>query len=176
MALALGDKPPFADGIFPTPSGKMELFSESLAQKGHDPLPGTFRGERDDAEGPAGNREDSLTLVTGAAHHFVSSSFASQDGLLAGAGTPFVEINPDDAARQGIRDGEDVVVFNRRGECRLRAVVTDRVRRGVVVSPKGRWSRLSGGRNVNWMTTDALADMAGQSCFHSTRVWLRREG
>jgi hypothetical protein len=42
------------------------------------------------------------------------------------------------------------------------------------VSPKGRWAKLDGGRNVNWTTSDALADMAGQSTFHSNRVWLRR--
>ena len=69
---------------------------------------------------------------------------------------------------------ELVIIENRRGWCRLRAVVTDAVRPGVVVSPKGRWSKLSGGRNVNWTTSDALADMAGQSTFHSNRIWLRR--
>ena len=53
--------------------------------------------------------------------------------------------------------------------------LTDAVRRGVVVSPKGRWAKLSGGRCVNWTTTDALGDMAGQSTFHNTRVWLRRD-
>ena len=62
---------------------------------------------------------------------------------------------------------------NARGWFGVRAVVTDAVRRGVVVSPKGRWAKLSGGRNVNWVTSDALADMAGQSTFHSTRVWVR---
>ena len=45
---------------------------------------------------------------------------------------------------------------------------------GVIVSPKGRWSKLNGGRNINWTTSDTLADMAGQSTFHSNRVWLRR--
>jgi len=48
------------------------------------------------------------------------------------------------------------------------------VRRGVVVSPKGRWANQSGGTRVNDLTSDALADLAGQSTFHSTRVWLRR--
>jgi anaerobic selenocysteine-containing dehydrogenase len=52
--------------------------------------------------------------------------------------------------------------------------VTDAVRPGVVVSPKGRWGKLSGGSNVNWLTTDTLADLAGQSSYHSSRVWLRR--
>jgi hypothetical protein len=68
----------------------------------------------------------------------------------------------------------DLPGSNGRGESALRAVVTDSVRRGVVVSPKGRWRRLCGGRNVNDLTSDGLADMAGQSTYHSTRVWLRR--
>jgi hypothetical protein len=41
-----------------------------------------------------------------------------------------------------------------------------------VVSPKGRWSKHSGGQNVNWTTSDCLADMAGQSTFHSNLVWV----
>jgi anaerobic selenocysteine-containing dehydrogenase len=66
------------------------------------------------------------------------------------------------------------VVENGRGWVQLRAVVTDAVRPGVLASPKGRWSKLDGGRNVNWTVSDALADMAGQSTFHSNRVWIRR--
>lgn len=173
VALEVGDDVPFADGVFPTPSGKVELLSGGLASQGHDPLPGRFRTEVDDG-GLSGNGEALLTLVTGAAHHFVSSSFASQQGLLEGEGTPFVEIHPDDARARGIAHGDDVILGNGRGECRLRAVVTDGVRPGVVTSPKGRWARLSGGRNVNWLTTDALGDFAGQSSYHSSRVWLRR--
>jgi anaerobic selenocysteine-containing dehydrogenase len=172
VKLNVGPEPPFADGVFPTPSGKVELFSEALARSGYDPLPGRFRNQVDDGQG---GQEEALTLVTGAAHHFVSSSFASQRGLLESAGTPFVEIHPDDAVRRGISNGDPVVLYNGRGECRLRAVVTDAVRRGVVVSPKGRWRRLSGGRNVNWMTTDTLADLAGQSSYHSTRVQVKKD-
>jgi anaerobic selenocysteine-containing dehydrogenase len=175
VPLTLPDEPPFAGGVFPTPSGKVELYSQALAEKGCDPLPGRFRTDVDDGGAPEGKQDEALTLVSGASHHFVSSSFASQEGLLAGAGTPFVEIHPEDAARRGIRNGERVVLSNGRGECALKAVVTDGVRRGVVVSPKGRWRRLSGGRNVNEMTSDGLADLAGQSTFHSTRVWVRRE-
>ncbi len=58
--------------------------------------------------------------------------------------------------------------------CELKAVVTDAVRPGVAASPKGRWSKLDGGRNVNWTTSDALGDMAGQSTFHTNRVWIQK--
>jgi len=54
------------------------------------------------------------------------------------------------------------------------AVVTDAVRQGVAIAPKGRWARLGAdGRNINWTTSDALADLAGQSTFHSNLVEVR---
>jgi anaerobic selenocysteine-containing dehydrogenase len=179
-AVPLGVDPstPFANGRFPTPSGKVELCSQKLADAGHDPLPGQFDGSEDDSSIQGRDREpinpQSLQLLTGAAHHFVSSSLASQKGLLDRAGTPFIEIHPADAAARGIANGDTVELVNGRGSCELRAVVTDAVRPGVVDSPKGRWAKLSGGRNVNWLTSDSLADFAGQSTFHSTRVWVRK--
>jgi anaerobic selenocysteine-containing dehydrogenase len=176
VALNVGPEPPFAGGRFPTPSGKVELYCQALADLGHDPLPGRFAGGEDDGGRPGWPAEEALTLLTGASHHFVSSSFAGQPGLVANEGPPFVEINPEDAAARGLRSGDEVIVANGQGEVRLRAVVTAAVRRGVLVSPKGRWARLSGGANVNWTTPDELGDFAGQSTFHSNRVWVKQAG
>ena len=67
---------------------------------------------------------DGLVLLSGASHHFVSSSMANQPSLRAKAGEPFLEISPSDAAARGIADGDRVVVENERGWCELRAVVT----------------------------------------------------
>jgi anaerobic selenocysteine-containing dehydrogenase len=165
VQLSLSNATPFADGRFPTTTGKVELFCQRLADDGIDPLPGRFVVDVED--------ERPLTLVTGAAHHFVSSSLANQEGLLHGEGEPFLEIHPEDAARFGVSAGADVIVESARGWCRLRAAVSEAVRPGVVVSPKGRWSKRSGGRNVNWTTPDTLGDMAGQSTFQSNRVSIR---
>jgi anaerobic selenocysteine-containing dehydrogenase len=171
--LHLQESTPFADGRFLTPSGKVELYCQRLADAGIDPLPGRFVTKPDDGGATELDPSLSLSLLSGASHHFVSSSFANQAGLLGRAGTPYVQIHPTDAATRGIADGDSVVIENGRGWCRLRAVVTDAVRQGVLVSPKGRWSKRNGGRNVNWTTSDVLADMAGQSTFHSNRVWVR---
>jgi anaerobic selenocysteine-containing dehydrogenase len=163
---------PFADGHFATPSGKLELRSEAMAAEGLDPLPeytppAEFSARSDD--------DDRLVLISAAAHHLVSSSLGSQSGLLAKEGAPRVEIHPQDAAARAIRDGDEVLLANERGACRLRAVVTGDVRPGVVVAPKGRWPSLSpDARNVNWTTSDALADLAGQSTFHSNLVSVRK--
>jgi anaerobic selenocysteine-containing dehydrogenase len=170
---------PFADGFFPTPSGKVELYSSVLAEQGLDPLPAWADVEDDGYNGGFRQetrfaKDDSLALITSAAHHFVTSSLANQAGLLDREGDPFVEINPQDAYTRQIKSGDQVIVENGRGWCELRAVVSDAVRPGVLASPKGRWNKLSGGRNVNWTTPDTLGDMAGQSTFHSNRVWLRK--
>jgi anaerobic selenocysteine-containing dehydrogenase len=161
---------PFGDLRFPTPSGRVELRCDGLAAEGIDPLPdyappAELSGALDDGR---------LTLISGASHQFVSSSMANQPSLIAKAGTPFVEIHPADAAERGIGDGDEVIVESARGWCRLRAAVTGGALRGVAVAPKGRWANLSpDGRNVNWTTSDALADLAGQSTFHSNRVTVR---
>lgn len=169
---------PFADGRFPTATGKVALFNPALAEQGLDPWPtwvykvdGAGGGE----EGGRFPQEQALALVSGAAHHFVSSSFANHADFLQREGEPFVEIHEDDAVQRGIGDGDMVVVENERGWCVLRALVTTKVRPGVLASPKGRWSKLGNGRNINWVTSDALGDMAGQSTFHSSRVWLRKK-
>ncbi|RME73583.1 MAG: molybdopterin oxidoreductase family protein, partial [Chloroflexi bacterium] len=138
LPLALEPEVPFADLHFPTPSGKVELYASRLAADGLDPLPGW---SAEAGEPPAAN-DGRLWLLSGAAHHFVSSTFAGQPDLLAREGEPFVEIHPEDAASRGIRNGDRVVVHNERGSCTLRAVLTDAVRPGVLVSPKGRWASL----------------------------------
>lgn len=175
---------PFADGRFPTPSGKVELLCEAMREHGLDPLPG-YTPPAEFSNSDVGSSTDSPTsktqhpkseivLISGASHHFVSSSLANQPSLLAREGTPFVEVHPADAAARGIADGAAVIVESERGWCRLRAVVTEDVPPGVAVAPKGSWARLSpGGRNINWTTPDSVADLAGQSTFHSNLVTIR---
>ncbi|MEO7001628.1 MAG: molybdopterin oxidoreductase family protein [Ktedonobacterales bacterium] len=171
---------PFADLRFPTPSGKVELRCEALAAEGIDPLPDYAPPAEFDGwhAGNAGAADDEgangrLILISGAAHHFVSSSMANLPGLLAKEGTPYIELHPQDAAARDIENGDEVIVENARGSCRLRAVVTTAVLPGVAIAPKGRWaSRSPDGRAINWTTSDALADLAGQSTFHSNLVTI----
>jgi len=177
LHFAEGEDVPFADGRFPTPSGKVELFSQTMAAQGLDPLPDfelpdEFRQRRNTEHVNGANQP--LTLLSGAPHHFVTTSMANQPALVAKEGEPFVEINPTDAAKRGIARNQAVTVANERGSCQLRAVVTDDVPPGVAVAPKGRWAMLSpDGRNINWTTPDALGDLAGQSTYHSNLVTIQ---
>jgi len=159
---------PFADGTFPTPSGKVELRCDRLAEQGLDPLPSyTPPAEYADLEPD----DERLMLVTGAAHHFVSSSMANQPKLEQKEGVPFLEIHPADAAKRGIEDGDDVIVSNRRGWTLLRAIVTDDAQPGVVACPKGRWGQRSpGGHGINWTTSDDLGDTGTHATFQTNLV------
>lgn len=164
---------PYADGVFPTPSGKLEIYSEQLAAQGHDPLPDYVPSRDHDADESRLDRP--LTMLSGAAHHFTSSTFGNQATLRAKQGPPTLEINPDDAAPREIEDGDLVRVENARGSLQLRARVTTDVQPGVVVSVKGQWGSLSeGGANVNAVTSDELADLGGGSTFHSVVVSVRK--
>ncbi|MBX3664337.1 MAG: molybdopterin oxidoreductase family protein [Burkholderiales bacterium] len=162
---------PFADGGFPTPSGKCEFYSETAKALGFDPLP-DYTPPR---EGPTSNpelaRRHPLAFISPPHRHFLNSSFANLDFALQDAGAPTLEIHPDDASARGIAEDAEVRVFNDRGEYTLRARITDRVRRGVVSAPSVWWKKLSpDGRNANELTSQAIADMGGATTYYDCLV------
>lgn len=160
---------PFADARFPTPSGKIELSCATMQEHGLDALPHFELPRELDARADEGR----LTLLSGATHHFVSSSLYSLESLRRKEGPPRLEIHPEDAAARAIEEAQRVRIFNERGSFELPAQITTTVRPGVVVALKGHWgSAADDGRQVNWTTPDTLGDLAGQSTFHSNGVWV----
>ena len=162
---------PFAEGGFPTASGKCELVAESLADMGLDPVP-TYVPPR---EGPTSNPERArtypLAFISPPAHHFLNSTFSAQPTLARRESEPFLTIHPDDAARRGIRDGVMVRTFNDRGEFLAKARVSDAARKGVVVGLSIWWSKMCpGGRNANAVTSQELTDMGGGATFYDALV------
>ena len=100
---------PFADGGFPTPSGRCEFFSERLAAMGLDPLPDHLPNIE-----PAGASPDyPLAMISPPARHFLNSSFVNVKSLRSIEGEPLLELHPDDAAARGIADGQLVLVHDR---------------------------------------------------------------
>ena len=163
---------PFANGIFHTPSGKVEFYSEQAAAKGYDPVPCWEPEVESGVEESAQHFADSrLPLLCPAAHHFVSSTFGNQERMIAREGAPTLRIHPRDAESRGIHHGQLVRVSNERGECYLVADVTGDVRPGVLATTTVWWPKFSPDkRNVNWTTSDRLADFNGGSTFYTNMV------
>ncbi len=153
---------PFANGGFPTPSGKCEFHSAALAAAGLDPLPAWVPPLESVVSNSALAARYPLAFLSPPARSFLNTSFANLPRFLQKEGAPQLEIHPQDAAARGIADGMRLRIFNDRGAFHARAVVTERVRPGVVVSPSIWWQKLSGdGENANAVTSSALTDMGG---------------
>ncbi|MQM33769.1 MAG: molybdopterin oxidoreductase, partial [Candidatus Accumulibacter phosphatis] len=160
---------PFADGGFPTPSGKCEFHSASLASAGVDPLP-DFTAPREWRQSPLAS-EFPLALITPPARNFLNTSFANSARFLAQERSPAIHLHPADAATRAITDHSLVRIFNRRGEFHARAIVSDRVRPGVAMATSIWWRKLSpDGRNCNEVTSQALTDIGGGATFYDCLV------
>src|ERR1700694_2061780 len=133
---------PFAEGNFPTPSGKCEFYSETLRRQGVDPLPTYTPPRESSASNPALARQFPLAMISPPARNALNSSFANLPTFLESEKTPHLEIHPDDALARRIASGDKVRVFNGRGALVLTARVTDRARPGVVVALSIWWRKL----------------------------------
>jgi len=161
---------PFATG-FPTASGKMEFVSDRMAEVGLDPVAGYTPAHETSQRDTALAREYPLALVTPANHYFLNSIFANVARQQRRAGAATLVIHPDDAAPLGIGAGDEVRVGNARGSFFAVAEVSDRVRRGVVASTKGRWPGNSKqGATVNATVDERDSDMGGGAVYHDNRV------
>jgi anaerobic selenocysteine-containing dehydrogenase len=166
---------PFANGDFPTPSGKCELYSATLAKEGHDPLP-TFVPPRESvASNPALAERYPLAFISPPARNFLNSSFANLPAFVAEEKTPRLESHPDDARPRGIATGDRVRIFNDRGSFSAEARVSERARDGVVVAPSIWWKKLSpDGANANAVTGQALTDLGRAATFYDCLVEVER--
>ncbi len=169
------DHAPFANGRFPTPSGKCEFHSASLERLGVEPVPAYVPP----FEGPTSNRELAqrfpLALISPPARNFLNSSFVNVASLRATEGEPSLEMHPSDAEARRIVDGETVRVFNDRGSLTLRVRVTDRARPGCVVALSIWWKKLAAdGRNANEVTSQALTDIGRGPTFYDCLVQVQR--
>ena len=125
-----------------TPSGKVEIFSETIAGFGYDDCPGhpTWLEPAEWLGSPAAARHPLQLVANQPAtrlHSQLDVGGRSQASKVAGREP--VRIHPDDAAARGIRDGDVVRVFNDRGACLAGAVVGEGLRPGVVQLSTGAW-------------------------------------
>ncbi len=165
-SLELSDAP-FANGGFPTPSGRCEFFSQRLADSGVDGLPDHVPNYE-----PAGSSAQyPLAMISPPARNFLNSTFVNVTSLRDIEGEPLLEMSAMDAQARGLISGATVRVFNQRGDYHCKLKVSPRARPGVV-NGLGIWWRKLGmdGKNVNELTSQKLTDIGRAPTFYDCLV------
>lgn len=164
---------PFADGKFFTPSGRVEFYSEVALKlprlngyKGpypFDALP-VFREPEKSNKHEGKNPLILITPKTGFTSQSTFGNFPWMHQVNPYHGE-YLEMNPVDASARGIKEGDDVCVFNKRGKIRVRAVITQVIKPGVVSRPSGFWDE-----NANQLTTDNVGYYGECAIYHDAWV------
>jgi len=163
-----------ANNPFPTPSGKIELYSQRIADLNRPEIPPipkyieTWESRND----PLAAKYP-LQLIT---THFKTRANAQFDNIpwLKELEPHMASINAADAEERGIGNGDMVRVFNDRGSIRIPAKVTERIMPGVVDVPHGAWydpdeKGVDKGGCANVLTRDAPSP-AGASTYNTALV------
>ena len=130
------------DGMpgFNTPTGRVELYSTMFRQFGEDPLPYYEEPQLSPVSTPEKMEEYPFVLTTGARTYCYFHSEGKQIPYLREMNPdPLIEINPEDALKYGIADGQWVEVASPFGKCVLKAKVSQIVKPGVVHAQHGFW-------------------------------------
>lgn len=162
---------PFANGGFPSPSGKCLIDAPGLGIPDHVPNYESAQSS------PALAQRYPLAMISPPARNFLNSTFVNVQSLRDIESEPLVEIHADDAAPRGIADGQRVRVWNDRGSYLCTARLSERARPGVV-NGLGIWWRKLGleGTNVNELTHQHLTDLGRAPAFYDCLVEVRPEG
>ena len=128
---------PFARGIFPTPSGRIEFYNESLVEFGEE-LPFHRETLESPRRSPLAGRYP-LIFLSAKVRATMHSIMANVDWMQEVSEEPRLHINPADAQKRAVADGDWVVAFNDRGRVKLKARLSEAVPPGTVNVPHGWW-------------------------------------
>ena len=133
---------------FPTPSKKIEIYSDTLKEYGYDPLPGYVEPAQSPVSTPELFKEYPIILISGARQpEYAHSQQRNIPALRALNPEPLAEMHPATAQRHGLVDGEKVKISTKHGSVKMRLKTNEDVMTGVVTVPHG-W----GLANVNEIT------------------------
>ncbi len=166
----------------PTPSGKIEITSPTIASFNYDDCsghpawfaPAEWLGSSLAEKYPLHlmSHQPSTRLHSQYDHGSVSLAAKIQ-------GREAITLHPQDAAARGIKAGDVVRVFNDRGACLAGVKIDDGVRRGVAVLPTGAWfdpldpaesGSLEKHGNPNVLTLDKGTSKLTQGCSAHTAL------
>lgn len=165
----LDDEPnvQFADLRFPTPSGRVEIASQSAERDGQPRVPMPFADPRP--------REGRLRLLSPASPWMLNDSFANDPKIARRIGNATVALHPQDAADHGLAEGDEAVLESEVGTLTLPITISTDLPRGVVYSPKGHWPKRAPQRaNINALNPGIRSDMGDSTTVHGVEVTVRR--
>ncbi len=156
---------PFAEGGWPTPTGRVQCVSPRYGLPDHVP------NRESRLSSPELAARYPLAMISPPARNFLNSSFVNVKSLRDIEGEPLVEMHADDAAARRLEHGRMVRIFNDRGSLQCRLHISERARPGVVNGLGVWWRKLSpGGENVNAVTQQGLTDIGGGATFYDCLV------
>ena len=152
---------------FPTISGKIEIASAQARDDGFPIVPEPHADARPDNE--------KLRLLTPASLWSLNSIYGNASKKDKKQGCATVMMNPVDAIKRNLTDGDTVSMSNDTGEIELLLSVSPEVLPGTAISHKGRWPKREGtNSNVNILNPGRKADMGASSAVHGIEVVICR--
>lgn len=164
----------YKDGEFFTTTGKAHLWVQQWVDEGY---PGIACHQRP-VEHPLNTDSDlakkyPLAAVQRKTRHQVHTTFNNLETMLSMDGRkPIIVVHPDDAAERGVAMGDEITVYNDRGEHTGVALVSDHVKKGVVVLQNG-WSDETATSSSN-VTSNAWPTLGTMHCCNSTLVEVKK--
>ena len=155
-----------------TPSGTIEIYSQSLADFGEDPIPVHKEPTQSPVSSPELAREFPLILVTGARiPQYTHWQMKSIPSLRSEAPDPIAWMHPGTGKDAGIFDEDFIFVETRKGQIKVKAVFTEDMMPGVVSVAHG-WEEES---NANILTElDAKDSITGYCEFRNLACRIKK--
>lgn len=160
----------FADLQFPTPSGKIELYSKTAHELwGVNPLPTyEFLKEKDDHK----SKKQKFYLLSPNTKNRIHSQFGNLKVIKQFAPEPEAIMNATDALEKGIKNGDKIKISNHRGEVITKAKLNFSMNRGCIVYYNGWW--ISEGGSPNLLSKGRETDMGHGTAFHDCLVEVEK--
>ncbi len=144
---------------YPTPSGKIEYYAGAALAKGHSPMP----IQKELAAEP-----ERFTFITSSVSNHTHTQFQEVYGNIPAV----VHLNPKDADRLGLLEGDHSLLTSHHGSIRLRTVVSEALPEGVVWSPKEAADLEGNPQNI--LMSSRPQTIGNGPRFNTTRVTLRK--
>jgi biotin/methionine sulfoxide reductase len=168
----------------PTPSGKIEIFSQTISDFNYEDCPGhPVWLEQDEWLGSPLIKDYPLQLISGQPANKLHSQLDNGSESLKDKiqGREPIKINPKDALSRGLKNGDIVEVYNKRGKCLAGVTISNEVMERVVFLPVGAWyDPIENGGfcvhgNPNVLTKDKGTSSLSQGpSAHSTLVEVKK--